>query len=85
MRDTNAKRASTEILAEILQLCLVPTAKTRIMYQVNMSYPATLKYLKRLQKLQLLELDHDSKKYRTTEKDIEYLKEYLELQKLLKS
>ncbi len=85
MSDTNAKRPSTEIPAEILQLYLVPTAKTRIMYQTNLSYPATLKHLNHLRKLQLLELDHNGKKYGTTEKGVEYLKKYFELQKLLES
>jgi predicted transcriptional regulator len=54
------------------------------MYKVSMSYPATINFLEYLQKIQMLQLDHDGKKYKTTEKGLSYLKKHTELQQLLK-
>ena len=49
-----------------------------------MSYLTGLMFISHLQKIGMLNLDHDSKKYETTEKGSEYLKNYSELQRLLK-
>ena len=84
MSNTKTYRDPTEIFAEILELCKQPTATTRIVYKTNLSYNAALKFLKRLRKLELLELDQDNKEYATTEKGFEFLKKHTELKKLLK-
>ena len=82
--DITTKRAHTQIIAEILEQCKQPTAKTRIMYKVSMSYPATINFLEYLQKLKMLKLDQEGKKYKTTEKGLSYLKKHSELRNLLK-
>jgi len=77
------RRAQTEIFAEILELCKQPTVKTRVIYKVNMSYTTSLRFLKYLQKSEMLKFDKNGKKFETTEKGFEYLKKYSELKKLL--
>ena len=72
------------MLAEILELCRKPTAKTRIMYKTNMSHPGVQKFIKQLQKLDLLKLDDGTVKYKTTEKGLEFIRRYSALQDLLK-
>jgi predicted transcriptional regulator len=73
-----------EIIAEILELCRKPTAKTQIMYKTNMPYRGVQKFIKRLEKLELLKLGEDDKKYVTTEKGLEFIGKYDELEQLLK-
>jgi predicted transcriptional regulator len=84
MSNTETSQDRTEILARILELCKKPTAKIRIIHKTNTFYLTGLMFISRLQKIGMLNLDHDSKKYETTEKGSEYLKNYSELQKLLK-
>ncbi len=85
MSDSKAKRTNLEMIAEILVLCRKPAAKTKIMYKTNMSYTAIQKFLRQLQKFGLLSLDADAKKYTATEKGLEFVKKYVEIQDLLKS
>jgi predicted transcriptional regulator len=73
-----------EIIAEILELCRKPTAKTQIMYKTNMPYSGVQKFIKRLEKLELLKLGEDDKKYVATEKGLEFIGKYDELEQLLK-
>ena len=82
--DLKAKRTQVGILAEILELCRKPTAKTRIMYKTNMSHPGVQKFIKQLQKLELLRLEGHAAKYVTTEKGLEFIKRYAALRDLLK-
>ena len=82
--DLKAKRTQVDILAEILELCRKPTAKTRIMYKTNMSHPGAQKFIKQLQKLELLRFDGHAAKYVTTEKGLEFIKRYAALRGLLK-
>jgi len=82
--NTKTRRDPSATFAEILEACKQPTAKTHIMYKTNLSYDATLKFLKRLQKLELLKLNQDNKKYETTEKGFEFLKKNSELRKILR-
>ena len=84
MSNYNTKRNQVEILAEILELCREPTAKTHIMYKTNTSYPTMQKFLMQLQKLELLGLVDDAPKYMTTEKGREFIGRYSALQDLLK-
>jgi predicted transcriptional regulator len=82
---TENHRNQTDLFAEILEQCKQPTVKTHIMYKVNLSYPSTMKFLSNLQNLQLLKFDETSRKYKTTEKGLDYLKRYYELQKALET
>ena len=68
-----------EIMGEILELCMEPTVKTQVMYKMNLSYRGVQKFIKRLQKLGLLKLDEDGKKYVTTEKGLEFIGKYAKL------
>jgi predicted transcriptional regulator len=79
------KRNYMEIVAEILELCTKPTSKTQVMYKTNLSYRGVQKFIKLLQKLELLRLGEDGKKYVTTEKGLEFIGKYEELGELLKS
>ena len=83
LSDTKTKRTPVEILAEILEICRKQTAKTQIMYKTNISFSGMQKSLKHLQKLGLLRLDDDAKKYLTTEKGFEFIRRYAALQDLL--
>jgi len=82
--NTTTRRGSTERIVEILSLCRNPTAKTRIMYKTNNSYSSMQKFMKQLQKLELLRLDDDAARYVTTEKGREFIGRYAALQDLLK-
>jgi predicted transcriptional regulator len=84
MAKRKTKRTQIEIVAEILDLCKQPTAKTQVMYKTNMAYAKVLKLLEHLQELQMLKSDKNSKKYETTEKGREYVKKYYELEKILR-
>jgi predicted transcriptional regulator len=84
MSKVKAKRTQVGIISEILELCRKSAAKTKIMQKANMSFAQTQKLLEHLQKLELLELDEDNKKLKTTEKGFAFLKKHSELQKLLK-
>jgi len=79
-----AKRSQFEILAKVPELFRKPTTKTRIMFKTDMSYSGMQKFMKHLQKLELLKLDDDAKKYVTTEKGLEFVRRYAGLQDLLK-
>jgi predicted transcriptional regulator len=80
-----SKRASYEIIAEILSLCEEPQTKTRIMYLTNLSHRSLEEYLARLQSLNLLELHHSIPRYVTTEKGRRFLQKWSELVGLLDS
>ena len=90
MRKTNSvpnlktKRTQVELLEEILAICRKPTAKTRIMYRTNMSHSGVQKFIKQLQKLELLRFDGHAAKYVTTEKGLEFIRRYAALRGLLK-
>jgi predicted transcriptional regulator len=81
MSNIKTKRDTTDLFAEILEQCKQPTARYRIMHQVHISYPRTLKLLAHLVKIELLKLGADDKRYEVTEKGLAYLKGYSELQK----
>jgi len=83
--DAKLRRAKTDLFAEVLEQCKHSTAKTRVMYRVALSHPAITDLLDYLQKLEMIELNKETKRYTTTEKGIEYLKRYQQLQELLKS
>ena len=61
------KRSKQEIIAQILEVCLEKSSKTRIVYQVNLNFRTINPYLQLLIKNELLDLlDGEQKLYRTT-------------------
>ena len=61
------KRSKQEIIAQILEVCLEKSSKTRIVYQVNLNFRTMNPYLQLLIKNELLELlVGEQKLYRTT-------------------
>jgi len=75
-------RTRVEILASILNVASTGSLKTHIMYKANLSHRQLEKYLAFLSSNQLLEeiTDPDTgRRYRITEKGIEFLKDYSKL------
>ncbi len=85
MPDSNSKRTQLEVLADILELCRKPAAKTRIMYKTNLSYQVMQKSVNQLLKLDLLKFDSDAKKFQASPKGLEFLERYSALVALLNS
>jgi predicted transcriptional regulator len=79
----NSKRDRLQILADILNLCRKPQVKTRVMYKTNVSYRLLQDCLLQLQKKRLLEAHHSMEKYSTTEKGLEFLHKWTELQQFM--
>jgi predicted transcriptional regulator len=77
------RRDRNEIFAEILKLCMEPTAKTHIMYKTNISYGTLLKLLKQLEDFDFINLIKNARKYVTTPKGREYLRKWEALQELI--
>ena len=80
----NSRRDRLQIFAEILDLCRKPQTKTRVMYETNLSYTMLQDCLKKLQNQGLLEVHHSEVKYATTEKGLQFLQRWVELQQFLK-
>jgi len=74
------KRDRLKIIAEILQVAKNGAKKTHIMYQCNLSYRQTKKYLNHLQKIGFLRIGNS---YDTTEKGSQFLRTYQTLELLL--
>jgi predicted transcriptional regulator len=77
------KRDRVEIIAEILCLCSEPKTKTHIMYGTNLSWKMLQHYLSELQSRKLLKIHGKSKRYVTTNKGLDFVEKWEELQKLL--
>ena len=82
-----AHRGRLEIMFNILSMCRANsnTRKTRIMYKSNLSYSQLQRYLAFLVSMGLLEKENvgDAEFFKLTEKGDEFLKEYLQIKKLL--
>lgn len=79
------KRNQVEIIVAILELCRKPKVKTQVIYKTNMSFRGVQKFIKRLLELDLLRFGEADGKYVTTEKGLEFIWKYEELEELLKS
>jgi predicted transcriptional regulator len=77
------KRDRLEIIAAILDLCLKPRTKTRIMYGTNLSWKMLQQYLSQMQSQGLLEVNNNSTKYVTTSRGHDFLEKWKELQELM--
>jgi len=74
------KRDRIEIIAEILQVAKNGAKKTRIMYQCNLSYRQTKKYLNHLLRIGFLRIGNS---FHTTEKGLKFLQTYQTLELLM--
>ena len=68
------KRSKQEIIAQILEVCLDSSSKTRIVYQVNLNFRTINPYLDMLIKKRLIEISEaEQKLYKTTPKGADLL------------
>jgi predicted transcriptional regulator len=74
------------IIAEILNASRKGLTKTQIMYKAGLSFIQVVPYLSFLLELDLLEKMSINEKtiYKTTQKGVEFLKKYKEINELLK-
>jgi predicted transcriptional regulator len=81
------KREYFRIISKILSFTFNGSLKTHIMLKVNLSYAQLQNYISMLVRLKLLEVSTSQKAtvYRTTEKGMNFLRRFNELDKLLKS
>ena len=75
-------RSSFEIVAEILRVAKNGAKKTRIMYACGLSYRFVEKYLALLLETRLLRIGNS---YHTTEKGMQFLRNYQTMDLLLKT
>jgi predicted transcriptional regulator len=75
------KRGQLEIMAEVLMRCRTAKAKTRIMYENNLSYGQLRNILKLLLSRRLLELEDTN--YVTTDKGLDYVEQFAGINALL--
>lgn len=73
-----------EIIAEILECAQAGQGitKTRLMYEVQLSFTQIKEYLQYLQQCELVSYNDENRVFRTTMKGKEFLKIYNELTKL---
>jgi predicted transcriptional regulator len=79
----NRRRSRLEVFAEILNLSRKSQTKTCIMHKTNLSYSMLQDCLKELQDLKFIEVHHSIEKYSTTEKGLEFLQKFTDLQELI--
>jgi predicted transcriptional regulator len=80
---TIRRRDRIQIIAEIIDSCLRPQAKTRVMYDVGLSYRQLQSYLYEMLKLGLIETRYDKRIYITTEKGLRFLEKWIQIQQIL--
>ena len=71
------RRSKFEIIACIVEECLIPRQKTRIMYKSNLSFPQLNAYLDQLASWKLILLEDG--KYGATDKGLKFLSIYSQL------
>jgi len=77
-----SRRGHFQIIAEILELCIRPQKKTRIMYEVYLSFSQSKMYLNKLQKAGLMKLHHSEERYVTTEKGFQFLQKWIVMRQM---
>ena len=78
-------RSRTEIISNILNAANGGATKTKIMYKAFMSYSQLREYLSILVENNLLESQEGTQIYKTTEKGLNLLKMYNEIEELLQT
>ena len=76
-------RSRTEIVSDILNSANGGATKSKIMYKAFLSYGQLKEYLSVLIENNLIEYLDGTQIYKTTEKGLNFLKKYEELQELL--
>ena len=69
-------RSRTDIVSSILESANGGTTKTKIMYKAYLSYAQLKEYLSVLIESNLLEYEEGERKYRTTQRGLQFLKTY---------
>ncbi len=78
-------RSNIEVMGQVLQVANDSnTTKTKIMYQAFLSYNQLEEHLLLLTKKGLLRYDENTRTFRTTEKDLEFLKMYNHIEDMIK-
>jgi predicted transcriptional regulator len=75
------RRSKLEIVADILQVCLVPRGKTRIMCKARLNFTHATDYLSNLTSLGLL--SQKNGKYKTTDKGRQFISTYNHLGEII--
>jgi predicted transcriptional regulator len=68
------RRSRFEIVADIIQACLLPRGKTRVMCKVRLNFTQANAYLSQLTSLGLLSKENG--KYKTTDKGRQFISAY---------
>ncbi|MEM2178774.1 MAG: winged helix-turn-helix domain-containing protein [Candidatus Methanomethylicaceae archaeon] len=76
------KRRGIDVIANILEITKNGAKKIRIMYLSNLSHESLMNYLNFLLKKNFLEYNSIEKKYRTTDKGMEFLKKIYEFKEI---
>jgi predicted transcriptional regulator len=84
---SSKRRDKLYIIAEVLEIAKEGTLKTQVMYRANLSFTQLNEYLGFMLRIGLLErIDVNAKDvYRATEKGLDFLQRYREINELLKS
>ena len=75
------RRSRFEIVADILQTCLSPQCKTRVMCKVKLNFTQANEYLSQLTSLGLL--SQEKRKYKTTDKGRRFISAYNHLGEII--
>jgi predicted transcriptional regulator len=80
------RRDKLYIVAEILEIAKEGTLKTQVMYRANLSFTQLNEYLDFMLKISLLEKveTNDREVYRATDKGLDFLQRYREINELLR-
>jgi predicted transcriptional regulator len=81
------RRDKLYIIAEILEIAKEGTLKTQVMYRANLSFTQLNEYLNFMLKISLLEKvkTNDREVYRATDKGMDFLQRYREINELLRT
>lgn len=78
-----SRRGPFQIIAEILDVCTKPQAKTHVMHKVNLSYHQLQFYLGKLRKFGLIELRSRGERYVASGKGLLFLQKWIETYQML--
>jgi predicted transcriptional regulator len=81
------RRDKLYIIAEILEIAKEGTLKTQVMYRANLSFTQLNEYLGFMLKISLLDKveTNDREVYKATEKGLDFLQRYREINELLRT
>lgn len=84
---TSKRRDKLYIVAEILEIAKGGTLKTQVMYRANLSFTQLNNYLQFMLKISLLEKVEVNNKdvYKATDKGLNFLQRYREINELLRT